>query len=325
MLHQLLSMLERREYHQCVDLANFLLSMGTTQPVEAVQIHQVLSRSYLALTEPQRSIAAAEAALVAAEALGRPDLTADLLYTLGLALEQLQRYDEAVRTLYRALQAESDPNRQGAILADIAGVQRRLGALELSAETYALASARHAAAGDEARAYRCSRQALSAYLKLANADRALPLLTRNDAYIRAHPEDREAALAHALDWAAFFQAAGEPDRSIRVAFQVLELSTDLAQQAQAQLLLCQGARSQDRPLEALSFAMAARISAIDARAYVLEFEAGEAIHQLLQQYGPSLLHGLDRELQTRGVDLYQYISEDWYWRSIKSREGGTEP
>lgn len=325
MLHQLHEMLDRQEYHECVDLANLLLSVGHHQPDEVVQIQLALSRSYQALSDSDRSVVAAEAALAAAKASGCSRLTVETLDTLAAALTGARQFAEAIRTWYAYLQIASDPSQRGRALEAIAGVHRRLGNREQALEAWTQASCHHQDAGDGASAQHCRRQAFGIALQLGDMDRALPLLTKNDAYVRAHQEDGQYALAHVLDWASFLLAAGEAEKAVQVAFQVLELSGDLVQQAHAHLLLCQGALAQEKPLEALGFAMAAKIAALDARAYSLEFEAAEIVYRLLHQHGPSLLAALDLEFQQRGVDLYQYISADWYWRSVKSREGGTDP
>lgn len=318
MLHQLSEMLSKQEYHRCVDVAHLLLSVGGHNSYEVAQIHLVLCRSYLALSDYTRAIEAGRSALDAAESTGDSGLIAGALAELGVAQAGGRRFTEAQESFDHYWEMGADPASQGRVLYTIAGIHRRLGEFSAAAAGYTRAMEWHVQANDEQTAQQCRHEAISAYLEAGQTDAVLPLLAGGDVYVQGHPEDTPTAVTHCLDWAAFLYLEGEYQKSIQVAFGALEVTGDLTRQARAHLLLSQGAQALDKPVDALSFAMAARIAAIDAQRYDLEFEAADILFRLLRLHGADLLQELDREFLNQGVDLYQYISEDWYHRLRRS-------
>jgi hypothetical protein len=163
--------------------------------------------------------------------------------------------------------------------------------------------------GDEAAVRETRRALIQICLEEGDLQGALPLLSEGDQYAMEHPEDRTFLCHHLLDRSAVLLQAGRHGDSVQAAFQALAAAEGLlAEQSQAHLLLCRGALAKNRPADALGFALAARVAAIDGREYQLEFEASTHLFDLLRQHGTGLLKQIEGEYLQAGVDLYHYLS-----------------
>lgn len=80
-----------------------------------------------------------------------------------------------------------------------------------------------------------------------------------------------------------------------------------ALQVEAQLHLSRMAEAMRRPVDALSFALAARVSAIDGRLYPVEFAASAWLMHLIRRHGADPVAELATDMDRQGVDLYQYL------------------
>jgi hypothetical protein len=73
-------------------------------------------------------------------------------------------------------------------------------------------------------------------------------------------------------------------------------------------MLAESALAQDKSCEAFSFALAARISAIDGRAYDIELEASDILLRLMRERGERLLQEVEGDFHREGVDINHYLS-----------------
>lgn len=312
---QLLHLLESGQYERCLSQAAALLQEGVHSSEAQARIYHAICRSQLALGDNLAAAAAGEQAVALARDAAEPDVLGYALVDLAAALGRVRQYGEALDRLadyFRSLDAftaarvlEGEARqRQGEVL-------RRCGRHSEALQAFTQGRGWFLRYGDERSAAVCSREMVSLHLKLGQKDEALAALSAAGEYVQANPWDREFLCDHWLERASLLLWLGDGARAAQEAFQGLEAADGrLDQQARSQLLLAQCALAEQQYREAFSFAMAARISAIDGRHYGLEFEASDLLFRLLRNHGAGLLTEVEADFRNAGVDIYQYLSED---------------
>lgn len=307
-------LLESGEYKRCLERAEALLEDGEHDAEGAARIHSVILRSCLELTDYFAAAKAGSEAVRLAERAGAPDLVGFALVDLATAEVAIRQYDQALAHIERYM--DEMPHYTGARCQEGTAL-RRLGDVLLHTGRRPEALDRYWDAhrwfirfGDEPAARECLRVIIRVHLDQGETAQAAPLLAANDEYALSHEEDRLFLTNHLMDRALFHLVKGEHAAAAQVGFQALQLAENrLDQQASAQLLLAQSALAQERPREALSFALAARVAAIDGRLYDTEFAASEILFRLLRTDGPELLKAVAGDFYAQGVDIYHYLSE----------------
>lgn len=310
----LAQLLESGQYERCLKEAAVLLADGGQDAEGRARIQQAICRSQLALTDYFAAVESGRKVVDLAEEAAVPDLLGFALVDLGTALTLIHRHEEAQKILIRFL-AELPTYtaarcREGIALLRLADALQGHGQHQEALERYRQARAWFTHYGDECSARKCVRAMIRFHLDRGEPERVAPLLQEGDRYVTAHPTDQEAWSDHLLDRSLFHLTIGEHTASSQEAFQALETAGDrLDQQSRAHLVLCQNALAQNTPREALSFAIAARVSAIDGRFYDLEFEAADLLFRLLRDGGVQLLSEVSVDYRQYGVDIYHYLSE----------------
>jgi hypothetical protein len=191
---------------------------------------------------------------------------------------------------------------EGIALQRLAGVLRDAGRPGEALELYGSARQWHSRFGDDASARECLRAMFRMHLSAGKYTDALRLLAE-----QGDTGDCDSL----LDWAAYLLAVGRSGESTRAAMAALDLAgTDAERQCRAQLLLCHSARAEGRMVEALEFALAARVTAIDGRLYTLEFEAADLLFGLIRQGGAPLMREVAADFDQQGVNVYHYLSDE---------------
>lgn len=311
---QLLQLLESGQYEQCLAEASALLQEGQQSREAQARIYHAICRSQLALQDNLAAVAAGQQAVTLAAEAAEPDLHGFALVDLATALCRVRRWDEALDRLAEFL-GHLDSYIAARCMEGIARQRQGEAFCRTAQHSEALAAFRQARQwfqryGDERSAALCSRCMARIHLRLHQREEALAALQSAEEYAAANPWDREFLSDHCLDRAAFLLWCGDGARAAQEAFQGLEAADGrLHQQARSQLLLAECALAEAQFPEALSFAMAARVSAIDGRLYDLEFEASDLVFRLLREHGEGLLCEVEGDFRAAGVDIYQYLSE----------------
>ncbi|HEY3364499.1 MAG TPA: hypothetical protein VGK74_05560 [Symbiobacteriaceae bacterium] len=311
---QLGRLLERGEYKECLKEARALLADGEHGPESTARILAAICRSTLELTDYFAAAEAGFEAVAHATEAKTPDLLGGAFIDLGTALSRIRRYDEALTYFQRYL--DGLPQYTGARCLEGIALQRmgetlwRAGRPDGAVTRFRQGRRWFEHYGDERGALECVRALIRIHVDVGELTKTAPLLAECRRYAAAHPGDREFLSNHLLDLAVVHLAAKQHAASAEMAFQALEAADErLLQQSRAHLLLSQNALAQDKPLEALNFCMAARVSAIDGKLYDLEFEASEILFRLLRERGEHLLRELEGEFDKARVDLFHYVSE----------------
>lgn len=316
-------LLESGEYRRCLEEAFALLKEGGHDAEGAARIHAAICRSRLELTDYFAAVDAGERAVALAEEAGVPDVLGFALVDLGTALSATRRFDGALEVFERFCREVSCFTAarcmEGTVLQRMAATLQRAGSPAEALERFALAERWFQRFGDEASALDCSRAALRIHLDEGEPAKAVPILQAHSQIAAAQPRNRELVSNHLLDRALYHLAVGEYQQSVQEAFQALELADDrLVQQSRAHLLLCQNALATNQPKDALSFALAARVAAIDGKLYDLEFEASEILFRLLRERGARLLKELEVDYQKVGASVFHYLSEQAVDRMLRT-------
>lgn len=315
LVRDLSRLVDSGEYRRCLDEATALLKVAEGLGLEEkARIYAAMCRCQLELTDYFGAVEAGELALQHATEAGAADLGGFVLSDLGRALLEIRQYDTALQILTRYFsevpEFSASRCREGLVHLTMAGVLERLDRRREAMERYREAHRWFLRYGDLKAAADCLRAVVRVHLEHGEPEHAAAMLREGDLYAAEHPEDRVFLANHLLDRGFFHLAIGQYQVSIQEAFQGLEVAdARLDQQSRAHMLLCQNALATNRPRDALNFAMAARVSAIDGRHYDLEFEASETLFRLLRERGARIIREIESDYYRRGVDIYHYLSE----------------
>lgn len=318
-LHRIL---ESGDYWTCLAQGRDLLEHEPLSDAERARVLSVLCRCHLALGQLLGAAASGRRAASLARRLGLRDLEGAALIDEATALTRLHRHEEALTALKRFRQGL--PEYTASQVLEGKSLQQTAEALVGERRTAEAIDwferARHwfGRFGDEASAGDCLLGIVEACLAAASDDdgaergrwraEAARWLGEVEQAGYVRPDEPDFAGRYLLARARLYRVAGEYQASVDEAFRALLLAEELSPlQVAAQLHLSRMAEAMGRPVEALSFAFAARVSAIDGRLYAREFEAASLLGRLIRRYGLEPLDELAGELERQGVSLCQYL------------------
>lgn len=300
------------EYQRCLQAGRHLLEEGDPTDEEAGRTWALLCRCHLLAGDHLRAVEAGRKSEAITSGRAMADVTAAVLSDLATALAALRRHEEALAALVRFYRLLPDCTAaqclEGAALQRHGAVLGRLGRLHEAAARYHEAMRWYRRFGDEAAAGACLQDLTQLWLDRHRADQAFPLLQEGDRHLTINSDDRAFEARHRLLRARYHRVAGRWQESTDEAYAALDLSEELsAVRAESQLLLSQNAAEADQPVEALGFALSARVTAVDGRLYALEYQACTWLANLVHRYGPAAVAELEWALERVGIDLYQYL------------------
>lgn len=313
----LAELLDRKDFDLCLRLAEDLLHNGAAySSTELAEIYHAICRSKIAQADYLGAMSSGEEAVrLARQAPGANyDQLGRALLDLGVVYAELRRYDRAIASLYQYFehkpQYASALQYEGRVWYNLGAIYQKKedwpkakGAITLAREFYE-------GMGDPAQANRCRRRLIAVLLQCDDLDEVQDLLTASEEYVREYPDDWEATGGHLYDSAEYYYRRKDHGRSVNLAIRALEAwKDDLRLQHMAHMVLYRNAMALGHYKDALGFALSARIAAIDARSYDLEYEAASAMIQLIQQHGTSQLVDLEKEYLSYGLDVYQFVPE----------------
>ncbi|HEY8347465.1 MAG TPA: hypothetical protein VIL07_09380 [Symbiobacteriaceae bacterium] len=311
----LVRLMESGQYEECLAEAAALLEKGEQSPESLARIYGAICRSHLALGEYWAAVEAGEQAAALAQEAGAPDVRGAALADLGTALARVREYQRALQRFQEYLAGLDEYTAarclEGEVRQRMAEVLDRCGRPAEALKACRAARDWFRRYGDERSAALCSRTMMRLCLETARPQEAVRHLAAVGRYAAKNPEDHRFVCDYLMDRAVLLLALGDAHSAAGEAFRALEHAGDrLDQVARCQLLLARCALVEDLPREALTFALAARISAIDGRVYDLEMEASDLLFRLLRTHGERLLREVEGDFRDVGLDIGQYLSEE---------------
>lgn len=321
-LTELLGLLEREDYAGCVALADDLLLNRALSEEQRARVAHAACRARLALADFFSAIEMGEVAARAAEENGQFDLLGQIYLDMGAALGAVREYALALAcgdAYFRHKPYYTEAGQfEGRVLYNHATYLTKLERWEEATQVYATCRRWHWERGEQVEADDARRRQVECLLHQGELGDATGLLLEGEHY--AETEASPAArVEQYLLWSTCSLLQGDADQSAAAGMKALDAAGESVElQARAHLALVASAEAKNSPKDAMGFALAGRVAAIDARRYDLEFEASEVLFRLLRQHGAGLLQELDEEYRNLGVDLCHYISERSYRRLLSS-------
>jgi tetratricopeptide (TPR) repeat protein len=232
-----------------------------------------------------------------------------------------RQYDEALQQLYAYLENvhlyTTARRFEGAIWRSIGvGHQRKLES-KLAIDALNRAQIWFAKQGADHSAFSCIHDLIHTYLQVNETDPKFSLKPVGDLLVkerelaRKYPEDPFFRGIYLYDQASRYLRIKRYPRAMVCAMQALDISKDDHQlTSNAHMILYECCRDLGDTKQALGYALAARVSAIQGRHFELEFLAAQAMAEIIRKQGTEVIRELDLEYQAMGVDLSQYLSPE---------------
>jgi CheY-like chemotaxis protein len=279
------------------------LVAGVIAEADRPAAHLTLCQEYLRLPEPclPKAVQHGEQALAGAAEYDQLHVLAPAILSLGQCYAQLGMVDKAIWTLRRY---DAIAGRLGPAEAALGGeVLLQLGlALELQGD--------RSAAADTVRTalswFRARKMVIWAEECNLHLRRLAP--ERTEAAEPGEEIDRFSLLAGRAE---YHLLTGDPGAAVTEALSALsEAEHDSLRCYTCYSLLMRCARVQGHMKDALTFALSARMMALEADHFDLAFRAGQGFTEIYRGLGPegeAVLQQLVREYEVLGVDIARYL------------------
>jgi tetratricopeptide (TPR) repeat protein len=327
LVERLLQLMEEGEFQTCMKLAEQQLLKGGLTLAELAKINLVICRSRLGLQDSYGAVPSGLLAVKLARDTSEWDVLGRAFLNVGTALVGIRQYDHALHNFYSYFEHLHNYNTarrfEGAIWKNIGIAHQRK--LETDRAIDALQRARKWFAKQEIdhSAFTCIHDLINVHLQQQEAQPTTSLapleelLQAEKALARKHPEDSYYRATYLYDQAACYLRAGRYPRAIVAAMKAMEIRKGDHELAfHCHMVLHQCSRILGDAKQALGYALAARVQALQAHHYELEFLASQAMAAVIRQQGCKVVQELDAEYRSMGIDLSQYVSPSLLRRQV---------
>lgn len=319
MFPQITTLMEQGEYQAALQLALEALLARDNDLEALVQLNLILARCRVELQDPLAAVPSAQLAAKVARDLGLWDMAAEAEIWKGVAYARCGRYDDAIAVFYSVLELGPDLQRRNwwEYLAwwNLGYLYERLN--QPGDQLWALKRAWGLAGVLTSTDQRASLRTMliNAYMNSNDFDSARRELADLRNHLMAHPEDHNGQYFYLVDFSRLAFARKKYRFASQLALQGLE---QVKGQPLRQFIfyrrLFECCRHLGRPEDALGYALAARMVAIEARKYDVEYEAAEWVVNLIREHGSQLVTRLDVKYQLQGINLGNFLSGQ-VWRA----------
>ncbi len=319
MLDVLSQLLEDGEYEKCLKAAEQQLFRGGYTIAQLAQLNMVICRCRIGMQDPYGAVPSGLLASKLARDVGDWDTLGRSLLNLGTALVAIRQYDQALHHLYsyfeHVLHYGTARKLEGAVWKSI-GVahQRKLDSIQ-ALEALNRARDWFMKKGIDHSAFTCTHDILNTHLQLVEAEAVdtlkpvVSLLAYERTIARKYPNDSYYAATHLLDRASVYYQEGRIGRAIICAMKSMEArKDDYLTTFHGHMVLHRCTKALGNAKQALGYALAARVAAMSAKHFELEFLASQAMADVIKKQGIQIVRELDEEYQAMGIDLSQYIA-----------------
>ncbi len=300
-------------YKECLATAEQLLLGGHNSISELSSINLAIARCRMWLRDYIGAVPAAQLGFKIARDQKLTDLLLKAFDVLGGAYLYSRQYDKVVSIGYEYYELVPPPHQTPVSEGKICNA---IGFAEYSQQHYT------AAMKSYLRAAGCFRRAKDLESVLRNVIWSIRCAHALGDYVTARNALAEAMrLARSLpagNWvhqAILVQRSenatgtGRSDRCAMLALRALALQGAPEPRIRALLLLHKYHLERGEYKDAIGYALAARVTALDARWYHLEYEAAEAMMHTMQAASTEDLFQLDQEYLSTGVDISRYLPD----------------
>lgn len=312
-------LMEDGDFQSCIRLAELQLLRGGFTLPELAKVNLVVCRSRLGLHDASGAVAPGLLAIKLARDTGEWDVLGRALLNVGSAFIGIREYDQALHQLYSYFEYRhyyaSAARFEGAVWKSIGVAHQRKLETEQAVDAFQRARTWFARRDVDLSVFTCTHDLIATYLQHAaqggahSLEAVAELLQNQREIVLKYPDDTYYRGTHLSDQAAYYLQAGRYRRAIVCALKAMEVrqgDPELAFYCHMVLHECSKVMGDSK--QALGYALAARVQAIQARHFELEFLASQAMVEVIRQKGARVVRELDDEYQAMGIDLRQYLS-----------------
>ncbi|HEY3364501.1 MAG TPA: hypothetical protein VGK74_05570 [Symbiobacteriaceae bacterium] len=319
MVEYLIKLMEEGEFQKCLRLAEQQLMRGGMSLSEMSQLNMVICRCRLGLQDSYGAIPSGLLAVKLARDIGEWDILGRALLNVGTAYVGARQYDEALQHFYsyfEHLNRYATAHRfEGAVWKSIGTAHQRKLETKLAIDAFERARRWFSRRGVDHSTFTCTHDLINTYLQAAERDPdfqlqpVADLLKEQKAIARSNSDDTFYRGTYLLDQASFYLHQNRVGRAMVSAMKAMEVRKGDHQLVfHSHMVLHRCNLTLGDMKQALGYALAARVEALQGRHYELEFLAAQAMADVIRREGTEVLQQLDAEYQALGVDLGQYLS-----------------
>ncbi|MFO7172495.1 MAG: hypothetical protein DIU70_005960 [Bacillota bacterium] len=332
-LYYLIELVETGQHQKALDLAEQLLQRSGHRPEDLAHLHRLVACARFNAGDAVGALPAWRSALHLARDLGLWDLVGTLCLELGQCHLSIREPREARRALSTYFLYE----------------HRYREAARFQPRVWANLGAAWQMESHHSQAIPAFRRALSGFLRQgeigfacqtwhqlllsarAAAPREVPgLLRLLKRFAQAHRERPEVVALYLLEQGLWALDRGRYWRATSLGLRAREVGQKEPWLSfEVHMLLARASQALGLLEDALGFALSARVLALGAQQYDLEFEAAYLMCELIRVGGRELVQALDRSYLAQGINIGPYLSPSLLAREAaagrESEPSGVEP
>ncbi len=304
-------LVDQEQWDKILQVTEQIVRRGGHTTVEYAHINYAVCRARAHRQELIHAIPAGELCRRLCQDTNQWDLLGRVLLVLGVAYGRSRSYSAALSALYDYFTYQSKYRAArhllGHVWLNIGNVLYNSGGVAEARKAFQRAREEYQSLKNPEGHHTATQLLLECYLQVEL--RAVPaLLAEMRAYAANYPSQQNSRAGYylararyayrvgAYKWAGSLCVAGlaEPNKSTLTEFDLSLL-----------LSSCLAAAGDHK--NALGYALSARLKAIHANTFDLEFVAIEAMYDLMSKHGASLLQALDREYLEQGLDMIPFV------------------
>lgn len=319
MIEYLVKLMEAGEYQKCLRHSEQQLLRGGMTIAELATLNMVICRCRIGNNDSYGAINSGLLAAKLARDIGDWDTLGRSLLNVGTAYMGTRQHDLALHQLYsyfEHLHKYVVARRfEGAVWKSIGIAHQRkqesdqaIIALERARQWFLKQEVEHSA-------FTCTHDLINTYLQRhrvkpkATLEPVNDLLKAEKALVAKFPKETYYRGIYLNDKANFYLRSGRLHRAIVCAMQAMELRKGDHQLAfHSHMILYECSRLMGDAKQALGYALAARVAALQGKHYELEYIAAQAMVDIIKEQGTKVVQELDAEYRAMGIDLSQYVT-----------------
>lgn len=303
-------MIERGECTACLSAAESLLRAGGNSLSDLASINLAISRCRLRLDDYHAALAPALLARKIARDIQDYRLLGRACWVIASVYGYTHQYEQMTRACYEYFEmvplGYSIPRDEAAIWENLGRGKLFGEAFVEAVRCFERALEKYRLAGDSSAAFRTLWWMSQALLSSGDHARCRTVLRECLTYSHRLPRSHWGCQAVLLARSELAVAEGHMERAAILAHRALSGESKQGKY-KAYMLLHRVSLYYQEYKDAIGYALAARVTALEARRYDLEYEAAEAMLTVVGQTGADLMSELDAEYLSTGVDLTRYV------------------